>query len=127
MPVGETDFGDIRVGFDRDLTLEFHGSRVTSDAGLLPFRDLHDFLGLTETAANALSDIRAGKNGHHSTELKMRLFFLKEEWIGRSSGKCPLIDSKTVLKQTLPPLKASDIFTLVMVVETEFRPVLVVS
>jgi hypothetical protein len=29
----------LRVAFDRRLKLEFHGATVTSDAGLLAFRD----------------------------------------------------------------------------------------
>ena len=72
LPAGETELGDIRVGFDRRLKLEFHGSHITSDAGLLPFRDLDDALGLTEIAATTLSDIRTGKNGRHSLIAQFR-------------------------------------------------------
>ncbi len=64
-PEGESDKGALRVDFDRRLKLEFHGSRVTSDAGLLACRELDDALGLTELAAAALSERRRGKNTRH--------------------------------------------------------------
>jgi hypothetical protein len=44
---GEAEETGLRVAFDRRLKLEFHGANVTSDAGLLAFRELDDALGLT--------------------------------------------------------------------------------
>ena len=55
----------LRVDFDRRLKLEFHGSNISSDAGLLPYRELDDALGLTELGGEVLSETRRGKNTRH--------------------------------------------------------------
>ncbi len=56
---------NLRVDFDRRLKLEFHGSGITLDAGLLAYRELDDVLGLTDLGGAALSDLRRGKNARH--------------------------------------------------------------
>jgi hypothetical protein len=75
-PMGEAKPGPLRVEFDRRLKLEFHGSKITSDAGLLAYRELDEALGLTEIAGAALSDPRRGKNTRHRpTRLSRRSLF----------------------------------------------------
>src|SRR5215218_10255915 len=69
---GEEDTAALRVTFDPRLKLEFHGSKVTSDAGLLPFRDLDDALCLTDLAGVALTDTRTGQNGRHTLIAQLR-------------------------------------------------------
>ncbi len=64
-PMGESKDGILRLDFDRRLKLEFHGSKVTSDAGLLAYRELDGAVELTEMAGDVLSDTRSGKNGRH--------------------------------------------------------------
>jgi len=64
-PMGESRDGVLRLEFDRRLKLEFHGSKVTSDAGLLAYRELDDAVGLSEVAGDVLTDTRRGKNGRH--------------------------------------------------------------
>ena len=62
---GEAKQPPLRVFFDRRIKLEFHGARITSDGGLLAYRELDDALGLTATAASALAEGRRGKNIRH--------------------------------------------------------------
>ena len=54
------------------LNLEFHGSKVTSDAELLDYRELDAALGLTDLGENLLNDWRTGKNTQHSMVALMR-------------------------------------------------------
>jgi hypothetical protein len=63
--MGESKVGVLRLDFDRRLKLEFHASKVTSDAGLLAYRELDDAVGLSEVAGDVLTDTRRGKNGRH--------------------------------------------------------------
>jgi Transposase DDE domain group 1 len=64
-PAGESQSDARRLIFDRRLKLEFHGSSVTSDAGLLAYRELDAALGLTVLAGAMLSDGRRGKITRH--------------------------------------------------------------
>src|ERR1700720_1482544 len=64
-PTGEAGKGALRLDFDRRLLLQFRGSSITSDAGLLAYRELDDTLHLTDTGAETLAGARTGKNGRH--------------------------------------------------------------
>jgi len=80
-PVGESDSGALRLDFDRRLTLQFRGCVVTSDAGLLAYRELDDALGLTVLAGEMLADTRTGKNGRHAL-----VGLLRQSVFGRLTG-----------------------------------------
>jgi hypothetical protein len=67
-PEGES----LKVGFDGSLKLEFHGSKVTSDAGLLAYRDLDEALGLFDSSRSLLVDPRTGKNVQHDLRSFLR-------------------------------------------------------
>ncbi len=41
----------MKMGFDGGIKLEFHGAKVTSDGGLLAYRDLDHALGLFDSFA----------------------------------------------------------------------------
>ena len=56
----------LRVQFDGKLKLEFNGTKITSDAGWLAFRELDEAFRLTERGSTLLSDCRHGKNTQHT-------------------------------------------------------------
>jgi Transposase DDE domain group 1 len=80
-PAGESVDGPLRLDFDRRLTLHFRGSVVTSDAGLLAYRELDDALGLSVMAGGALADARTGRNGRHAL-----VGLLRQSVFGRLAG-----------------------------------------
>jgi hypothetical protein len=56
-PEGADETGDVRLGFDRRVRLEFHGSKISSDGGLLLFRELDEVPGLHDIAGRFLSEV----------------------------------------------------------------------
>jgi Transposase DDE domain group 1 len=65
-PTGEAQDAALGLVFDRRIKLEFHGSKITSDGGLLAYRELDHVLGLSEIAGQVLTDTRTGTNGRHA-------------------------------------------------------------
>ena len=51
-----------QLSFNASLKIDFQGSRVTSDGGLILVRELDERLGLGALIAEHLSDPRRGKN-----------------------------------------------------------------
>jgi hypothetical protein len=70
--MGDSQHDPLRLDFDHQLTLEFRGTTVTSDAGLLAYRELDDALALTGNTATGLHDTRTGQNTQHSLLAMLR-------------------------------------------------------
>src|SRR5258708_7903670 len=80
-PAGEADSGALRLDFDRRVMLRFHGSTITSDGGLLAYRELDDVLALTTSSGERLAETRTGKNRRH-----LLVGLLRQSVFGRLAG-----------------------------------------
>src|ERR1017187_6745848 len=61
-PMGEKQNQPFRLSFNASLKVDFQGSRVTSDGGLILVRELDERLGLEKLIEEQLSDSRQGLN-----------------------------------------------------------------
>jgi hypothetical protein len=74
--MGEGENTPLRLQFNPKVRLEFHGSTITSDAGLLPIRELDEALGRTSIASEYLQESRTGRNiRHHLVPLLRQSIF----------------------------------------------------
>jgi len=80
-PAGEADGGVLRLDFDRRVMLRFHGSAITSDGGLLAYRELDDVLALTTSGGERLAEARTGRNRRH-----LLVGLLRQSVFGRLAG-----------------------------------------
>ena len=89
----------LRVAFDRRLKLEFHGAKITSDGGLLAYRELDDALGLTTMATSILAEGRRGPNIRHRL-----LGLLRQAIYGRLAGYEDVNDAERLARD--PAMRA---------------------
>jgi hypothetical protein len=80
-PTGGSKSEALRLDFDRRLLLQFRGSVITSDGGLLAYRELDDVLGLTTSGGGRLAEARTGKNRRHRL-----VGLLRQSVFGRLAG-----------------------------------------
>ena len=74
--MGDGEKAPLRLQFNPKVRLEFHGSTITSDAGLLAFRELDHALDLTGIASDYLQDYRTARNiQHHLVPLLRQSIF----------------------------------------------------
>ncbi len=80
-PMGEAKLAPLRVDFDRRVKLEFHGSDISSDGRLLPYRDLDHAPGLSELGGEVLPETRRVKYTRH-----LLVGLLRQSVFGRLAG-----------------------------------------
>src|SRR3954452_11805795 len=96
---GEAKEPPLRGTFDRRIKLEFHGARISSDGGLLAYRELDDVFDLTTMAASTLGEGRRGKNIRHRL-----LGLLRQAIYGRLAGYEDVNDAERLARD--PAMRA---------------------
>ena len=92
-PTGESVGGALRLDFDLRVMLRFRGAVITSDAGLLAYRELDNAVGLTASAAEMLAYARTGRNGRHAL-----VGLLRQSVFGRLAGHEDVNDAERLCR-----------------------------
>src|ERR1700730_15050199 len=102
-PTGESKSEALRLNFDHRLLLQCRGSLITSDGGLLAYRELDDVLGLTTSGGERLAETCTGKNRRH-----LLVGLLRQSGFGRLGG-CAMIGRcvgwSATERSAAPPLR----------------------
>src|ERR1700693_3632818 len=97
-PAGEADGEALRLDFDRRVMLRFRGSMITSDGGLLAYRELDDALALTASGGERLAEARTGKNRRH-----LLVGLLRQSVFGRLAGYEDVNDADRLCRDPARP------------------------
>jgi Transposase DDE domain group 1 len=96
--MGEQHHEPSQLSFNSSLRVNFQGSRVTSDGGLILVRELDERLGFSELIAQHLTDPRRGKN----TQLPLA-DLLRQSVYSRLAGYEDVNDAERVARD--PPFR----------------------
>ncbi len=70
--MGEARRDALRVGFDNRLRLQFHGTKISTEGGLFPYRDVDEAAQLIDSGIAKLFDFRTGTNVQHGMTALLR-------------------------------------------------------
>ena len=129
--MGETSRDGLKLLFDRRLRLEFLGSMITSDAGLLACREFDQALGLTDMAPMYLLETRGGNNVQHELAplLRQSVFSRLAGYedtndavrLARDPAMCAVISRRALEKQAAGTSVLNRFETEVLVTEDNLR------
>ncbi len=129
--MGEKTRETLKLQFDKRLRLEFHGARITSDAGPLACRELDGVLGLMEMAPTYLQETREDRNVQHELvpllrqSVYSRLAGYEDTndavWLARDPAMQAVVGRRALEKQAASSSTLSRFETEVLVTEENLR------
>ncbi|SPJ14569.1 hypothetical protein SBDP2_1710003 [Syntrophobacter sp. SbD2] len=64
--VGEKKTGTIRPDFDRSISIDFQGAKITTDTGFLLMREIDQRVNILSGAVSQIDDLRSPRHTDHS-------------------------------------------------------------